>query len=113
MNAHFSDWATGDSRRRIPFIYNATFSAAYSYLPAFHRFRNEIRAIHFIGSHKPWNFYRCQDGKVCPSGNYTAEHLEYVQAWWDLFDKSVKPVVVRRRIDRIVSAAPSVAVVNH
>lgn len=40
---------------RLPFVYNATVSTAYEYLPAFNRFASEVRVLHFIGKVKPWD----------------------------------------------------------
>lgn len=35
LNAFFSDWATYEASRRLPFIYNMTTNASYSYAPAY------------------------------------------------------------------------------
>lgn len=35
LNLYFSDWATKDISRHLPFIYNLCSTACYSYLPAF------------------------------------------------------------------------------
>ena len=37
LNTYFSDWATRDISRHLPFLYNMTASATYTYLPAFLR----------------------------------------------------------------------------
>jgi glycogenin glucosyltransferase len=37
LNSFFSNWSTGDSSRRLPFTYNMTTNASYSYAPAFRR----------------------------------------------------------------------------
>lgn len=89
LNQYFSDWSKGDPSRRLPFGYNLTFCSSYSYLPAFKHFRHTIKAIHFIGSSKPWTFHRFSDGRVCPRGDYTGDHLDFVQSWWAVHD-SVK-----------------------
>ncbi len=92
LNQYFVDWSKGNSSRRLPFGYNLTFSSSYSYLPAFKHFRNSIKVVHFIGSNKPWSFHRFADGNVCPRGDYTADHLEFVQKWWSVHD-SVKSLI--------------------
>ena len=93
LNTFFSTWATGPSERRIPFVYNLTFNACYSYAPAFERYKSDVRVVHFIGSTKPWNFSRFSDGQVAARGDGSVVHLEYVQIWWDLHDQLVKPKV--------------------
>jgi hypothetical protein len=35
LNLFFSDWATKDISRHLPFIYNMVSTATYSYLPAY------------------------------------------------------------------------------
>jgi glycogenin glucosyltransferase len=52
LNQYFKNW------NRIPFVYNVTPTATYSYAPAFQRFKAEIRLIHYIGLDKPWNWDR-------------------------------------------------------
>jgi glycogenin glucosyltransferase len=95
LNSYFSNWTSGPSSRRIPFTYNLTFNACYSYLPAFERNKNDVRAVHFIGSTKPWHFSRFSDGQVAARGDGSKVHLEYVQMWWDLHDEFIKPKVRR------------------
>ena len=35
LNTFFSDWATKDISKHLPFTYNMVASASYSYLPAY------------------------------------------------------------------------------
>lgn len=88
LNSYFSSWSTGPSSRRIPFTYNLTVNASYSYAPAFARFKNDLKVIHFIGNQKPWTFYRLSDGSVVPHGE--ASNLEFIQMWWNVYDKLSK-----------------------
>ena len=37
LNSFFSGWATGDSSKRLPFLYNTASTATYSYMPAFNQ----------------------------------------------------------------------------
>jgi glycogenin glucosyltransferase len=71
LNSFFSQWSDsfGNSKRavRLPFIFNVTPSAFYSYLPAFVHFETQIRAVHFIGYHKPWRWSRNSRGDVISS----------------------------------------------
>merc|ERR1712058_141786 len=54
LNTFFSDWATKDISRHIPFIYNVVATATYSYLPAYKFFGHNVKIVHFIGATKPW-----------------------------------------------------------
>nr|CAD7437544.1 unnamed protein product [Timema bartmani] len=62
LNQFFSDWASQDIGRHLPFIYNMCSSATYSYLPAYKhtacyypfRFGELVKIVHFIGPNKPW-----------------------------------------------------------
>lgn len=38
LNSYFSDWAHKDIQKHLPFIYNTSSVATYSYLPAFKQF---------------------------------------------------------------------------
>lgn len=51
---------------RLPFVYNTTPSASYSYLPAYEHFKQHIKVVHFIGEGKPWKYDRSTDGSVIP-----------------------------------------------
>lgn len=42
--------------------------------------------VHFIGQNKPWTFYRFSDGRVCPRGEFSGSHLEFIQRWWAVRD---------------------------
>ena len=101
LNTHFSEWATADAAHRIPFAYNVTFTASYGYAPALRHFRGDVRIVHFIGAAtKPWMYHRSADGRVIPRGGDTAmaaarAHLEFVELWWAVHDRAVKPVLAR------------------
>jgi len=94
LNTFFSDWATKDISRHLPFTYNMVASATYSYLPAFKKFGKNVHIIHFIGAAKPWK--TCFDG----SGNailgsvekHTSNHL---RLWWQIFSTEVKPALAK------------------
>lgn len=89
LNSYFSDWAHGDIKKHLPFIYNTCSTATYSYLPAFKQFRDKIKIMHFIGKNKPWTqFFDSKSCKVYPVKGI--EYLtEYYQLWWDIFCENV------------------------
>ncbi|XP_026319451.1 glycogenin-1-like isoform X2 [Hyposmocoma kahamanoa] len=88
LNAFFSDWARGDINKHLPFLYNVTSAAFYSYLPALKHYGQNLKIIHFIGSAKPWlQQFNWQSQSVD-----APEHLrEFLQLWWDLFVSQVHP----------------------
>lgn len=71
LNSYFSSWSGHAKTKapksvRLPFTYNVTPTAFYSYLPAFAEFNDKICCVHFIGKEKPWNYERFADGGVVP-----------------------------------------------
>uniref|UniRef100_A0A183ABV3 glycogenin glucosyltransferase n=1 Tax=Echinostoma caproni TaxID=27848 RepID=A0A183ABV3_9TREM len=95
LNLFFHDWATKDIRRHLPFLYNVISQALYSYLPAFTRFRNRIRVVHFIGAEKPWQMDVDQYGNIKAHEDLTLGTREFLQYWWHLFCTRVQPKLVR------------------
>ncbi|OZJ05359.1 hypothetical protein BZG36_01532 [Bifiguratus adelaidae] len=84
LNAFFSNWSTSTSDHRIPFTYNATPNAVYSYRPAFHRYRKNIKVIHFIGADKPWFSPRPTSDAAADDGGYEG----MVSKWWKVWRQS-------------------------
>ncbi|XP_066907221.1 glycogenin-2 [Halyomorpha halys] len=78
LNMFFSDWATGDIRKHLPFIYNVVSSTTYSYLPALKQFGSQVKIAHFLGNNKPW-LRQSQVGTSSP----------YQRAWWSIFREDV------------------------
>ncbi|KAI9597487.1 nucleotide-diphospho-sugar transferase [Syncephalis fuscata] len=97
LNTHFSEWSTGDSARRLPFIYNVTPTAWYSYAPAFTRYKNDIAILHFIGRNKPWQWSRDTNGQLEGEEEINGKHMcpyrlvDYVRLWWTVHDEHVEP----------------------
>ncbi|XP_037075235.1 LOW QUALITY PROTEIN: glycogenin-1-like [Pollicipes pollicipes] len=83
LNTYFSDWSTRDIGRHLPFLYNMTASAAYTYLPAFRRFGRDVKIVHFLGAHKPWTSPEHAD-PGSPTGRFHC-------AWWDVYHGHVRP----------------------
>ncbi|GFG36287.1 hypothetical protein Cfor_00819, partial [Coptotermes formosanus] len=91
LNLYFSDWATKDITRHLPFLYNMVSTATYSYLPAYKAFGEGAKIAHFIGPNKPWLQYFDPETRLVrpPQGS---EHLQYLlQLWWDIFCSTVHP----------------------
>ena len=113
LNAYFSDWSVGPSSRRIPFTYNLTINASYSYAPAYARFKNDVKVVHFIGTQKPWTYYRLSDGSVVPRGtmgsdsSVTGGNLDYVQMWWSVYDNLSKSLQTNNSLSFMPSGSIS------
>ncbi|XP_044257588.1 proline-rich extensin-like protein EPR1 isoform X2 [Tribolium madens] len=93
LNLYFSDWATKDISKHLPFIYNLCSTACYSYLPAFKQFGADAKIIHFIGSSKPWlQYFNTETRKVQPTPD--VKHLEAIlQQWWNIFCLLIHPAL--------------------
>lgn len=59
---------------RLPFLFNVTANTSYEYAPAYARFRNEIKVLHFVGSQKPWS--------------QLASDSPIVKQWWSVFSET-------------------------
>ena len=94
MNSFFTSWSGHrdlDNPKvpksvRLPFTFNVTPTAFYSYLPAFVHFNPTIMCVHFIGETKPWYWERFADGGIVPRGSASSHTLQLIRKWWDLFD---------------------------
>ncbi|XP_033760498.1 glycogenin-1-like isoform X1 [Pecten maximus] len=93
LNIYFSDWATKDIARHLPFIYNVVSQAFYSYLPAFTQFKQDVKIVHFIGATKPWHHpYNTSSKTVQPLPD-SGHNQEFLQLWWDIFMSQVQPAL--------------------
>ncbi|KAI8928943.1 nucleotide-diphospho-sugar transferase [Entophlyctis helioformis] len=90
LNGFFSSWSSEPAYNprtaRLPFIFNVTPSAYYTYLPAFARFSSDIAIVHFIGDSKPWRWSRFPDGSIIARGSTPSHTLSLIREWWAVFD---------------------------
>ena len=93
LNRFFASWRSEDISRHLPFTYNVTANAFYSYLPAITQFRADVRAVHFAGSLKPWQLtFNPQNEQL--SGNLGGKNdiqREFLLAWWRTMLNKVWP----------------------
>lgn len=80
LNDFFSDWSTKSIDRILPFGYNVHAAATYAYVPAFRRFKDQVKVVHFLGSTKPWS------SKNPPQGEFS----QFWQLWWSLYESNSK-----------------------
>ncbi|XP_065798839.1 glycogenin-1 isoform X1 [Muntiacus reevesi] len=95
LNTFFSNWATTDIRKHLPFIYNLSSISIYSYLPAFKAFGAKAKVVHFLGRTKPWNYTYDPQTKSIQSESHdpNVTHPEFLRLWWSIFTASVLPVL--------------------
>ncbi|KAH6566837.1 hypothetical protein BASA60_009326 [Batrachochytrium salamandrivorans] len=90
LNTFFSTWSceslTNPRTARLPFTFNVTPSAFYSYLPAFKHYAENISIVHFIGEAKPWKMLRFYDGSLMLSGEISDGVRKLMDSWWSVFD---------------------------
>jgi glycogenin glucosyltransferase len=91
LNLYFSDWATKDIKKRLPFLFNVVAQAFYSYLPAFKQYGKNTKVIHFIGPVKPWHTsYNVTTGHVETTGE-AGNYAILLKLWWNVYMEHVRP----------------------
>ncbi|XP_066442394.1 glycogenin-1-like isoform X2 [Eleutherodactylus coqui] len=98
LNSFFSNWATADISKHLPFIYNLSISSVYTYIPAFKQFGSEAKVVHFIGTPKPWNCKynpqtKCIVEEESLSGN---QHLLFLVHWWEIYTTDILPLLTEQ-----------------
>ncbi|XP_051665096.1 glycogenin-2 isoform X2 [Manacus candei] len=96
LNSFFSNWATADIGKHLPFLYNLSSSAVYTYVPAFNHFGRDAKVVHFLGATKPWNYkYNLQTKRVMQddttSGSF--HQLSFLALWWNIYSASILPLL--------------------
>ncbi|XP_072192172.1 glycogenin-2 isoform X2 [Excalfactoria chinensis] len=96
LNSFFSNWATADIGKHLPFIYNLSSSAVYTYIPAFNHFGRDTKVVHFLGATKPWNYkYNLQTKRVMQDGTTSGSfhQLSFLALWWNIYSASILPLL--------------------
>jgi len=94
LNSYFSDWSTRDISTHLPFTYNMVASATYSYLPAFKKYGQNVKIVHFIGAAKPWQVRFDGSGEAIIGTS--AKHTQaYLKLWWQIFTTEAKPSLAK------------------
>ncbi|XP_032629455.1 glycogenin-2 isoform X1 [Chelonoidis abingdonii] len=96
LNSFFSNWATTDISKHLPFIYNLSSSAIYTYVPAFKHFGRDSKVVHFVGSAKPWHYkYNSQTRTVTQDGSTSGSQHQYsfLVLWWKIYYASILPLL--------------------
>jgi len=98
LNDFYSSWAHKDITKHLPFLYNMVASATYSYLPAFKRFGNDVKIVHFIGASKPW-LARFDEHGEASLGSTEKHTANYLRLWWQIFSNEVKATVSNQYVE--------------
>jgi len=100
LNLFFNTWSTGESSRRLPFVYNMTTNVSYSYAPAYKQFQDGVKIVHFIGAQKPWYYsYNVDTGAVL--GNVQTQESNLLNRWWSTFVANVLPRIDEETRNRL------------
>ncbi|XP_015216950.2 glycogenin-2 isoform X1 [Lepisosteus oculatus] len=98
LNSFFGDWAVKDIHKHLPFVYNLSSSAVYSYRPAFRQYGHKAKIVHFLGSVKPWHYkYNPQTRSAYQEPGFpVGSHSEhFVNLWWEVYSSGVVPLVMQ------------------
>ncbi|KAM3860767.1 glycogenin-1b [Diretmus argenteus] len=93
LNGFFSDWATADISKHLPFIYNLSSIAIYTYLPAFKQYGSNAKVVHFLGQMKPWSYTFDPKAKRIRGVQEAATHPSFLLDWWTLYSSAVVPML--------------------
>ncbi|XP_023804032.1 glycogenin-2 [Cyanistes caeruleus] len=96
LNSFFSNWATADIGKHLPFLYNLSSSSVYTYVPAFTHFGRDAKVVHFMGATKPWNYkYNLQTKRVMQDGTTSGSfhQLSFLALWWNIYSASILPLL--------------------
>jgi len=90
LNLYFDKWSVSEASKRLPFIYNMTTNVSYSYAPAYKKFSENVKIVHFIGAQKPWYYtYNLDTHSVV--GNAQLTEVHHLSKWWSTFVQFVLP----------------------
>ncbi|KAK5602746.1 Glycogenin-1 [Crenichthys baileyi] len=101
LNGFFNDWATADISKHLPFIYNLSSIAIYTYLPAFKQYGGNAKVVHFLGKTKPWSCtFNCKTREIYGGVQEPATHPSFLLNWWTLYASSVVPMLQEQHGDQ-------------
>ncbi|XP_028407618.1 glycogenin-1-like [Dendronephthya gigantea] len=106
LNSFFNNWLHLGPDHRLPFVYNLHSNSFYTYSPAFKRFGDDVKIIHFIGRKKPWQYtINLETGRVIYDHGIisvtSSEH--FIQKWWDLYNEIAEHRITSHEINQITS----------
>lgn len=94
LNGYFGDWSTADISKHLPFIYNLSSIAIYTYLPAFKQYGGNAKVVHFLGKTKPWSYtFDTEAKQISGSVQEATSHHTFLMDWWILYSNDVVPML--------------------
>ncbi|XP_035386621.1 glycogenin-1b isoform X2 [Electrophorus electricus] len=94
LNSFFRGWATEDIGKHLPFIYNMSSIALYTYLPAFKQYGSNAKVVHFLGKTKPWSYtYDPKKRALKGSVEEASSHPSFLLEWWSIYSSCVVPML--------------------
>uniref|UniRef100_UPI00398E40A5 glycogenin-2 isoform X2 n=1 Tax=Pristiophorus japonicus TaxID=55135 RepID=UPI00398E40A5 len=99
LNSFFSGWSTKDIHKHLPFIYNLSGFAIYSYLPAFKQFGSSVKVVHFLGPTKPWHHQYNAETRSVIQENMSASDsmfIDFLNSWWGIYTTYILPLLAPR-----------------
>uniref|UniRef100_A0A8C1B8S4 glycogenin glucosyltransferase n=1 Tax=Cyprinus carpio carpio TaxID=630221 RepID=A0A8C1B8S4_CYPCA len=100
LNGFFSDWATADINKHLPFIYNMSSIAIYTYLPAFKQYGANAKVVHFLGQMKPWSYVYNPTQRRLRGDTQASSQPGFLLQWWALYSAEVLPMLIREYGDQ-------------
>uniref|UniRef100_A0A673H4W0 glycogenin glucosyltransferase n=1 Tax=Sinocyclocheilus rhinocerous TaxID=307959 RepID=A0A673H4W0_9TELE len=100
LNGFFSDWATADINKHLPFIYNMSSIAIYTYLPAFKQYGANAKVVHFLGQMKPWSYTYNPTQRGVRGDAQASSQPGLLLQWWALYSAEVVPMLIREYGDQ-------------
>ncbi|XP_026218811.1 glycogenin-1b [Anabas testudineus] len=101
LNGFFSNWATADISKHLPFIYNLSSIAIYTYLPAFKQYGGNAKVVHFLGKTKPWSYtFDPKAKQITGSVEKATTHPTFLLDWWSLYSSAVVPMLQEQYGDK-------------
>ncbi|XP_028813634.1 glycogenin-1-like [Denticeps clupeoides] len=94
LNSFFSDWATADITKHLPFIYNLSSVAIYTYTPAFKQYGGNAKVVHFLGKTKPWGYtFDPKQRRIRGDVQEASAHPSFLLEWWTIYSSLVVPML--------------------
>ncbi|KAK6293306.1 hypothetical protein J4Q44_G00368070 [Coregonus suidteri] len=92
LNGYFSNWATTDMSKHLPFIYNLR-DRNYTYR-GIQQYGGNAKVVHFLGQTKPWSYtFDPETKRISGDMQEASTHPTFLLDWWMLYSSSVVPMM--------------------
>lgn len=104
LNTFFDKWYSQGTSNRLPFVYNMSANAIYTYVAAWKKFAKDIKIVHFLGSVKPWHHSFDAERRTLHFRQESQTHYEYVNSWWTIFSDEILPKLNHQTLSAVTPA---------